>query len=87
MRNPETVTTRVDTQLLDGDTGAVLDTLSLPQGFPARTPLVQRDNYPGRAPSIRVVLNPRFKEGASSGPSRAASPSLAARSASTRSHS
>ena len=55
---------RFDVQLIDVDANnRVLDTLTLPQGFPANTPLVQRDNYPGRASSIRVVLNPRFQEG------------------------
>jgi hypothetical protein len=51
-------------QLIDLDANnRVLDTLTLPQGFPAGTPQVQRDNYPGRAASIRVVLNPRFQVG------------------------
>ena len=55
---------RFDVQLIDVDaSNRVLDTLTLPQGFPANTPLVQRDNYPGRATTIRVVMNPRFQEG------------------------
>lgn len=55
---------RFDVQLIDVDANnRVLDTLTLPQGFPANTPLVQRDNYPGRATSIRVVMSPRFQEG------------------------
>ena len=53
---------RFDVQLIDVDANnRVLDTLTLPQGFPANTPLVQRDNYPGRATTIRVVMNPRFQ--------------------------
>jgi len=57
-------TARFDVQLIDIDANnRVLDTLTLPLGFPANTPLVQRDNYPGRAGSIRVVMNPRFQEG------------------------
>jgi len=43
----------------------LLDTLSLAQGFPAHTPLVQKDNYPGRPTSIRVIRDPRFQEGPS----------------------
>ena len=55
---------RFDVQLIDLDaSNRVLDTLTLPQGFPANTPLVQRDNYPGRATTIRVVMNPRFQVG------------------------
>jgi hypothetical protein len=54
---------RFDVQLLDADANRILDTLTLPQGFPSNTPLVQRDNYPGRASTIRVVMNPRFQEG------------------------
>ncbi len=55
---------RFDVQLIDVDANnRVLDTLTLAQGFPANTPLVQRDNYPGRASTIRVVMNPRFQEG------------------------
>ena len=55
---------RFDVQLIDVDANnRVLDTLTLPQGFPVSTPLVQRDNYPGRATTIRVVMNPRFQEG------------------------
>ena len=49
--------------LIDADSNRTLDTLTLAQGFPANTPLVQRDNYPGRATSIRVILNPRFQLG------------------------
>lgn len=55
---------RFDVQLIDVDANnRVLDTLTLPQGFPANTPLLQRDNYPGRATTIRVVMNPRFQVG------------------------
>ena len=61
--NIESAATRFDVQLLDADANRVLDTLSLLQGFPANTPLVQRDNYPGRATTLRVVLNPRFQVG------------------------
>ena len=51
-------------QLIDVDANnRVLDTLILAQGFPANTPLVQRDNYPGRAATLRVVMNPRFQVG------------------------
>lgn len=62
--NIEAVNTRFDTQLLDADANRVLDTLTLPLGFPANTPLVQRDNYPGRATTLRVVRDPRFQLGA-----------------------
>lgn len=59
----ELVQTAFDVQLIDvtdASNPRVLDTLSLPQGFPVNTPLVTRTNYPGRPASIRVVNNPRF---------------------------
>jgi hypothetical protein len=52
-----------DAQLIDvTDPGnpRVLDTLSVPAGFPPNTPLVTKVDYPGRPTSIRVVNNPRF---------------------------
>lgn len=61
--NAELAKTSFDAQLIDVSNAAnprVLDTLNLPQGFPANTPLVTRANYPGRPTSIRVVNNPRF---------------------------
>ncbi len=61
--NIEAATTRFDVQLIDVDANRVLDTLTLPQGFPANTPQVMRDNYPGRPTTIRVVMNPRFQVG------------------------
>ncbi|BBC25420.1 hypothetical protein ABRG53_3163 [Pseudanabaena sp. ABRG5-3] len=63
--NPELANTRFHVQLIDAQSNSILDTLTLPQGFPANTPLVQRKNYPGRATSLRVVLNPRFQSGGS----------------------
>jgi hypothetical protein len=58
--------TQFDAQLIDQsdpNNPRVLDTLSLPQGFPDNTPLVTKDNYPGRLSTIRVVRNPRFQVG------------------------
>lgn len=58
--------TQFDAQLIDQsdpNNPRVLDTLSLPQGFPENTPLVTKDNYPGRLSTIRVVRNPRFQVG------------------------
>lgn len=54
----ETANVAFDVELRNSDSGVVLDTLHLPQGFPANTPLVTTKNYPGRATAIRVVLNP-----------------------------
>lgn len=65
--NPELANTRFHVQLIDAQSNRILDTLTLPQGFPANTPLVQRKNYPGRATSLRVVLNPRFQSGETQG--------------------
>jgi hypothetical protein len=64
--NVTAVTTRVDVQLINGDSPQqpVLETLTLAQGFAPSTPLVQRDNYAGRATSIRVIRDPRFQVGA-----------------------
>jgi hypothetical protein len=62
--NIELAKTQFDAQLIDVTNVSnprVLDTLSLPQGFPANTPLVTKTNYPGRPTSIRVVKNPRFQ--------------------------
>lgn len=53
-----------DVQLINSETDDVLSTLNLPQGFPANTPLVQTENYPGRPSTLRVILNPRFQVGA-----------------------
>ena len=53
-----------DVQLINANTNAVLSTLNLPQGFPANTPLVQTENYPGRPSALRVILSPRFQVGA-----------------------
>ena len=61
--NIEAANMRFAVQLLDTDSNRVLDTLTLPLGFPANTPLVERDNYPGRAGTIRVILDPRFQRG------------------------
>jgi len=61
--NNEAANTRFDVQLIDADSNRTLDTLTLAQGFSDNTPLVQRDNYPGRAASIRVIMNPRFQFG------------------------
>jgi hypothetical protein len=64
--NITAASSQFNVQLLDvADSNAprVLDTLILPQGFPANTPLMQKNNYPGRLTSIRVVKNPRFKVG------------------------
>jgi hypothetical protein len=43
----------------------VLDTLTLPSGFPPNTPLVFRQNYPGRPATINVVKNPTLPFGPS----------------------
>jgi hypothetical protein len=59
----EAATVAFDVQLIDADSNAVLSTLNLPQGFPANTPLVQTENYPGRLSTLRVILNPRFQIG------------------------
>jgi len=59
----EAASTPFVVQLIDienPDMPRLLDTLTLAQGFPANTPLVQKDNYPGRATSLRVILNPEF---------------------------
>jgi hypothetical protein len=64
--NIELANSQFDVQLIDmtnPNAPRVLDTLSLAQGFPANTPLVHRDNYPGRPTSIRVVRNPSFPFG------------------------
>ena len=53
-----------DVQLINAETNDVLSTLNLPQGFPANTPLVQTENYPGRPSTLRVILNPSFQVGA-----------------------
>jgi len=55
---------RFDVQLIDGSTNQVLDTLTLANGFPASTPLVQKDNYPNRPATIRVIKDPSFQVGA-----------------------
>lgn len=55
--------TAFDVQLINAETNAVLSTMNLPQGFPADTPLVQTENYPGRSSVLRVILNPRFQIG------------------------
>ena len=61
--NIELANVAFDVELRNADTNAVLSTLNLPQGFPANTPLVQTENYPGRPSSLRVILNPRFQDG------------------------
>jgi hypothetical protein len=64
--NTEEVAGTFSVQLIDVSNESshrVLDSFTLPQGFPENTPLVQRDNYPGRLASIRVISNPRFKIG------------------------
>jgi len=61
--NPEAANAQFDVQLIDPKSNSTLDTLTLALGFPPNTPLVQRDNYPGRSTSIRVILNPRFQVG------------------------
>ena len=53
-----------DVQLLDATKNQVLDTLTLQNGFPANTPLVQKNNFPGRPTAINVILNPTFQTGA-----------------------
>jgi hypothetical protein len=66
--NNEAADSEFDVQLIDvtdENNPLVLDTLSLPQGFPEHTPLVTKDNYPGRLTSIRVIKNPIFKTGTS----------------------
>lgn len=64
--NIEAANTAFSVQLIDPDSSPprTLDTLALAAGFPANTPLVQRNNYPNRPASIRVILNPRFQAGA-----------------------
>lgn len=59
--NIEAVNVGFDVQLRDPERNTLLDTLNLPQGFPANTPLVLRKNYPGRATTIRVVLAPKVQ--------------------------
>ncbi len=64
--NPDLANTQFDVQLIDvTDPNAprVLDTLSVPQGFPANTSLVHKNDYPGRPTSISVVRNPSFLSG------------------------
>lgn len=53
-----------DVQLIDATDSnnlRVIDTLQLPQGFPANQPLVQKSNFPGRSTTLRVILNPTFQ--------------------------
>ena len=61
--NIAAVTTGFDVQRIDATTNNPLDTLTLQNGFPANTPLVQRNNYPGRLTTIRVISNPTFQVG------------------------
>lgn len=64
--NLGTVNSLVDAQLFDDsdvNNPHLLDTLTLPQGFPPNTPFVTRDNYPGRPSTVRVVNNPSFRVG------------------------
>lgn len=64
--NEELANTQFEARLIDvsdPNNPRVLDTLTLPQGFPPNTPRVTKDNYPGRLTSIRVVKNPRFQFG------------------------
>lgn len=61
--NIELANIAFNVELRDADRNTVLSTLNLAQGFPANTPLVQTENYPGRPSSLRVILNPRFQVG------------------------
>ncbi|VVP60474.1 hypothetical protein PS850_06208 [Pseudomonas fluorescens] len=60
--NEEAANTRFDVVLIDAVNNRTLDTFTLPQGFPENTPLVRRDNYPGRATSIHVIMSPRYRD-------------------------
>lgn len=62
--NIQQAASRFDVQLLNGETNQTIDTLVLPQGFPANTPLVQKDDYTGRVSSVRAIKDPRFQVGA-----------------------
>ena len=49
--NVESITGPCDAQLIDvsdPNSPRVLDTLTLPQAFPANTPMTTKNNYPGR---------------------------------------
>jgi hypothetical protein len=60
----ERAASRFDAQLINGDTNQTIDTQVFQQGFPANTPLVQKDNYAGRITTIRAIKDPRFQVGA-----------------------